>query len=124
MHNLSTLDPSYRLEVHSFIDATRRHACREKRKHIYCPCVDRKNVVVIDDAEQIISQLIRRGFMKDYLIWVKHGESSSAALRNWQPSGHRCQGTKHAYQGENWNLAIIGGGLRWFAIPQRGAHVS
>ena len=46
--------------------------------HICCPCIKCKNVVVFEDAEEISSHLVRRGFMKDYLIWVKHGEGSSA----------------------------------------------
>ena len=28
---------------------------------------------VFKDAEEINSHLVRRGFMMDYLIWVKHG---------------------------------------------------
>jgi hypothetical protein len=39
--------------------------------------MDCKNVVVFDDTEKIISHLICRGFMKDYMIWTKHGEGSS-----------------------------------------------
>ena len=48
-------------------------------KYICCPCIEYKNVVVFEDAEEISSHLVRRGFMKDYLIWVKHGEGSSAS---------------------------------------------
>jgi hypothetical protein len=36
------------------------------------------NIVIFDDTQQILSHLVRRGFMKDYLIWTKHGEGSSA----------------------------------------------
>ena len=68
MYSLSRLDPSYRLEVHKFIDAARRHACRQKTKYIYCACIKCKNVVVFEDVEEINSHLVRRGFMKDYLI--------------------------------------------------------
>jgi hypothetical protein len=78
MSSLSRLDPSYHLEVRKFIDATRRHACRHKMKYICCSCIEGKNVVVFEDAEKISSHLVRRGFTKDYLIWVKHGEGSSA----------------------------------------------
>ena len=63
--------------VRKFIDATRRHACRQKAKYICCPCIECKNVAVFEDAEKISSHLVRQGFMKDYLIWVKHGEGSS-----------------------------------------------
>jgi hypothetical protein len=52
MYNLSRLDPSYISEVHKFIDVATKHAWRTKRKHIYCPCMDCKNVVVFDDTNQ------------------------------------------------------------------------
>ena len=77
MYNLSRLDPSYKLEVDRFIDAAKSHARREKAKYIYCPCIDYKNIVVFEDADQISSHLVCRGFIKDYLIWTKHGEGRS-----------------------------------------------
>jgi len=40
--------------------------------------MDCRNLVVSDDIQQILTHLVRRGFMKDYLIWTKHGEGSSA----------------------------------------------
>jgi hypothetical protein len=58
MYNLSRLDPSYISEVHRFIDVATEHAWRTKTKHIYCPCMDCKNVVVFDDTNQIISHLV------------------------------------------------------------------
>ena len=85
MYNLSRLDPSYLLEVLKFIDAARRHACRQKTKYIYCSCIECKNAVVFEDAEEISSHLVRRGFMKDYLIWVKHGEGSSVPSAEANP---------------------------------------
>ena len=33
---------------------------------------------VFKDVEEITSHLVCRVFMKDYLIWVKHGKGSSA----------------------------------------------
>ena len=68
IYNLSRLDLSYIPEVHRFIDAAKNHAGRTKAKHIYCPCMDCKNVVVFDDTELIISHMVYRGFMKDYMI--------------------------------------------------------
>jgi len=78
MYSLSRLDPSYRLEVRKFIVAARTHAYKQKTKCICCPCIECKNVAVFEDAEEISSHLVRRGFMKDYLIRMKHGEGSSA----------------------------------------------
>jgi hypothetical protein len=77
MYNLSRLDSSYISEVHRFIDVATEHAWRTKIKHIYCPCMDCKNVVVFDDINQIISPLVCRGFVKDYTVWTKHGEGSA-----------------------------------------------
>jgi hypothetical protein len=51
MYNLSRLDPSYISEVHRFIVVATNHAWKTKTKHIYCPCMDCKNVVVFDDTE-------------------------------------------------------------------------
>jgi hypothetical protein len=91
MYNLSRLDPSYISEVHSFIDVAMKHAWKTKTKHIYCPHMDCKNVVVFDDTNQIISHLVCRGFVKDYRVWTKHGEDSSLpyTTRNPENIDHR-----------------------------------
>jgi hypothetical protein len=68
MCNLSMLDPSYIFEIHMFIDVATNHAWRTKAKHIYCPYKDYKNIIVFDDIKQIISHLVCREFMKDYII--------------------------------------------------------
>jgi len=77
MYNLSRLDPSYITEVQRFIDAAKNHSSRTKKTHIQYPCMDCRNPVVSDDIQQILTHLVRRGFMKNYLIWTKHGEGSS-----------------------------------------------
>ena len=92
IYNLSRLDLSYIPEVHRFIDAAKNHAGRTKAKHIYCPCMDCKNVVVFDDKELIISHLVYRGFMKDYMIWTKHGEGSSAPYTTRNPANINADG--------------------------------
>jgi hypothetical protein len=86
MYNLSRLDPSYIYEVHRFIDVAINHARRTNTKHIYCLCMDCKKVVVFYDREQIISHLVCRGFMKDYIIWTKHGEGSSSRYTTGIPA--------------------------------------
>jgi DNA-binding PadR family transcriptional regulator len=47
MYNLSRLDPSYIYEVHRFIDVATNHTWRTKTKHIYYPCMDCKNIIVL-----------------------------------------------------------------------------
>jgi hypothetical protein len=54
-------------------------------EYICCPCIECKNVVVYEDVEEISSYLVRQGFMKDYLIWVKHGEGSSVPYAKANP---------------------------------------
>ena len=68
MYNLSRVDPSYIPEVLRFIDAAKIHAWRSNTKHIYCLCIDCKNVIVFDDTKAIFSHLVCRGFMENYLI--------------------------------------------------------
>lgn len=46
-------------------------------KHIYCPCINYKNVIVFPNMEHIISHLVCRGFVKGYIIWTKQGEGTS-----------------------------------------------
>ena len=86
MYNLSRLDPSYITEVHRFVDAAKNHALRTKTKQIYYPCYDCRNIVLYEDTEAIISHLVCRELMKDYLIWTKHGEGSSAPYTVGDPA--------------------------------------
>jgi len=72
MYSLSRLDPSYITEVQRSIDATQNHASGIRKTQIHCPCMGCRNLVVSDDNQQILTHLVRRGFMKDYLIWTKH----------------------------------------------------
>ena len=87
MYDLSRLDPSYILEVQKFIDAPKNQAWRTKKTtHIHCPCIDCRNMVLFDDTQQILSHLVCRGFMKDYLIWTKHGEGSFVPYATINPT--------------------------------------
>jgi hypothetical protein len=81
MYNLSRLDLSYISEVHRFIDVATEYAWRIKTNHIYCPCMDCKNVVVFDDTNQIISHVVCRVFVKDYTVWTKHREVVVCLIR-------------------------------------------
>jgi hypothetical protein len=45
-----------------------------------------RNVVVFDDTQQILSHMVHRGFMKDYLISTKHGEGRSAPYTTGNPA--------------------------------------
>jgi hypothetical protein len=54
-----------------------QHAIREKEDAIYYPCkVCSNNVMyVYNDCEIICKHLVRSGFMDNYFIWSKHGET-------------------------------------------------
>ena len=57
---------------------------------INCPCRDCKNLKKWDTMELIRDHLLRRGFMPNYMVWMKHGEEgenppdeqASAGIRN------------------------------------------
>ena len=44
---------------------------------MHCPCNDCKNLRVFSDPTIIRSHVIVRGFVKDYTIWKKHGETDA-----------------------------------------------
>jgi hypothetical protein len=63
--------------VSIFLEATAQHATHEKEEAIYCPCeVCNNNVTYLyKDHEIIHAHLVRSGFMDNYFIWSKHGET-------------------------------------------------
>jgi len=99
MYNLSRQDPSYIPEVCRFVDAAKNHALRTKTKHIYCPCIDCRIINIYEDTEAIISHLVCRGFMKDYLIWTKHGEGSSVLYTIGDPANIDADGPSMPNEG-------------------------
>jgi hypothetical protein len=80
MYNLARIDPVYIENVRHFVEEAMRHANREKKSDIFCPCVYCDNNIVWLDSKVIKSQLIKRGFKKRYTIWTSHGEIDSALL--------------------------------------------
>jgi hypothetical protein len=46
-----------------------------RKKRQYCPCKVYKNVVMFKDREVIHEYLVQSGFMDNYFIWTKHGET-------------------------------------------------
>jgi hypothetical protein len=57
------------------LETTIEHASRQKEYTIYCPCKVCKNAVMFKDREVIHKHLVRNGFMDNYFIWTKHGET-------------------------------------------------
>jgi hypothetical protein len=63
--------------VSIFLEAIAQHATREKKEAIYCPCkVYNNNVMYLYiDHEIRYEHLVHSGFMDNYFIWSKHGET-------------------------------------------------
>jgi hypothetical protein len=59
------------------LEAAAQHATHEKEEAIYCPCkVCNNNVMYLyTDHEIIREHLVHSGFMDNYFIWSKHGET-------------------------------------------------
>jgi hypothetical protein len=54
-----------------------QHTTHEKEEAVYCPCkVCNNNMMYLYKDHEIISEhLVRSGFMDNYFIWSKHGET-------------------------------------------------
>jgi hypothetical protein len=61
--------------VCAFLETVVQRTSRQKEETIYCPCKVCKNVVMFKDPEVIHEYLVQSGFMDNYFIWTKHGET-------------------------------------------------
>jgi hypothetical protein len=50
---------------------------RQKEETTSCPCKVCKNIVMFKDHEVIHEHLVQSGFMDNYFIWAKHGETQT-----------------------------------------------
>jgi hypothetical protein len=80
MYDLARIDLVYIENVRHFVEEAMRHANREKKSDIFCPCVDCDNKIAWSDSKVIKSHLMKRGFKKSYTIWTTHGEIDNALL--------------------------------------------
>jgi hypothetical protein len=80
MYDLTKIDPVYNENVRHFVEEAMRHANREKKSNIFCPCVDCDNKITWSDSKVVKSHLIKRGFKESYTIWTSHGEIDNAVL--------------------------------------------
>jgi hypothetical protein len=67
------------MEYHYFLETAIQHAIDKKEEAIYYPCkICNNNVMyLIKVLELIHKHLARIGFMDNYFIWSKHGETTS-----------------------------------------------
>jgi hypothetical protein len=46
MYDLVRIDPMYLDNIHQFVEEVKRHANRQNKNDIFCPCVDYENKIV------------------------------------------------------------------------------
>jgi hypothetical protein len=63
--------------VCAFFETVVQHAPHQKEETIYYPCKIYKNIVMFKDREVIREHLDQSGFMDNYFIWTKHGETQT-----------------------------------------------
>ncbi|WVZ76276.1 hypothetical protein U9M48_024263 [Paspalum notatum var. saurae] len=71
------MERPYRDEVDKFIEVANKDAKTKKVASICCPCKKCKNLKVWTDPCIIRSHLIIDGFVKDYSVWIHHGEKEA-----------------------------------------------
>jgi hypothetical protein len=74
MYDLARIDPMYLEKARQFVEEAKRHANRQNKNDICCPCFDCENKIVWPDSKVVQSHLIKRGFKRNYIVWTKHGE--------------------------------------------------
>ena len=77
MYHAKRTDAYFCGELNKFIQVSENHARNEKTQLMHCPCNDCKNLRVFSDPTTIRSHVIVRGFVKDYTVWKKHGETDA-----------------------------------------------
>ena len=85
MYKANRTEPYFRGELNKFIKVAQKHAKNEKTQWIHCSCKACKNLRVFGDPTTIRSHVIVSGFVKDYMIWKKHGETDAPPPANNPP---------------------------------------
>jgi hypothetical protein len=83
MYGALRYKPGFREEVDKFLKAAENHAkkLKQNKNSIICPCRDCKNPLAFKDVPIIGSHLIMRGFVKNYTVWIHHGETLLMTLK-------------------------------------------
>jgi hypothetical protein len=72
----------YFKHVTQFVEATKTHALCMNKKEIWCPCKTCENNVLWTMTEMIRAHLLEKGFIDNYSILTKHGESGENVQGN------------------------------------------
>jgi hypothetical protein len=68
MYDLVRIDHMYLENVHQFIEETKRHANKQNKNDIFCPCVDCENKIAWPESKVVQSHLIKRDFKRSYTV--------------------------------------------------------
>ena len=77
MYHAKRTDTYFHGELNKFIQVAENHARNEKTQQVHCPCNDCKNLRVFSNPTTVRSHVIVRGFVQDYTVWNKHGETDA-----------------------------------------------
>jgi hypothetical protein len=85
--------------VSIFLEVAAQHTTSEKGEAIYCPCkVCNNNMIYMyKDCEIIREHLVRSGFMDNYFIWRKHGETQPRTESILEEREEENMNTDHVY---------------------------
>jgi hypothetical protein len=85
--------------VSIFLEVTTQHATCEKEEEIYCHCkVCNNNMMYLyKDSEIIREPLVWSGFMDNYFIWSKHGETKPRTESIIDEREEENMNTNHVY---------------------------
>jgi hypothetical protein len=68
MYDLARIDPMYLENIRQFVEEAKRHANRQNKNNIFCPCVDCESKIVWTDSKVVQSHLITRCFKRNYTV--------------------------------------------------------
>jgi hypothetical protein len=74
IYDLARIYSMYVENVRQFVEEVNKHANRQNKNDIFCPYVDYENKIAWPDSKVVQSHLIKRGFKRNYTVWIKHGE--------------------------------------------------
>ena len=77
MYDSLRFEAPFHEEVDNFIEAAEKHAATliDNKDIIICSYKDCENTVAFTDLSIIKEHLIRRGFVRNYTVWIHHGET-------------------------------------------------
>ena len=82
MYDTPRYEQGFRDGVNGFIEAVKNNAMSKNETEIPYPCQDCNNNLQLGDMSTIRVHLITRGFLKDYTVWIHHGEAVGDDLIN------------------------------------------